>query len=76
MEELLLRIGLALVLLGVLLTIAALAAGISKGKYRVEWGFGGFIGPIPFGFASSKEVLLLVLGVSLLTLILIFFLLR
>ena len=40
---------------------------------NVEIGIGGFIGPIPFGFATSKPLLLLILLLNILIIILIMF---
>lgn len=66
MKELLI-LGIALILLGFLLTF--IAAVIST-KGRVEYGGVVFIGPFPvFGAASSKEVMKLVLLISAILLI-------
>ena len=36
----------------------------SSEKKPIQVGVGGFIGPIPFGFANSREMLYLVIAVS------------
>lgn len=48
-------IGLVCTLVGIVL----LALSFAK-KVRVEVGIGGFIGPIPFGFATQHWLLLLI----------------
>lgn len=72
MEQLVL-LGIALILVGFLLVFLGSVLA-EKGNVRV--GVGGFIGPIPFGFASDKQLLYLIIAVSLGLLLLSFFLSR
>ncbi len=57
-------LGVILILLGILLSVVSSILLALKGNKNVEVGFGGFIGPIPFGFFSSKNVFLLWLLLS------------
>lgn len=60
----LILIGILVVLVGfVLVTIGA----VLQAK-KVEWAFGGFIGPIPFGFASREDLLKLIIVFSIIVL--------
>jgi uncharacterized membrane protein len=70
MDLRLINIGIAFVFLGFFLIL--LAALTSK-EARTEFAFVGFIGPLPIGIASRKEILYLAIGLSLL--LLVFFLL-
>jgi len=70
MQEKLLLIGLALIFIGILITIIASFFG---GK-KVEYAFGGFIGPIPFGWASNEKMLLVILILLFVISLLLFFL--
>jgi len=58
--EQLIPIGLVLILIGFILIAAG---GLSHTK-DIHVGFGGFIGPIPFGWATSKPVLYAVMGIT------------
>ena len=64
-------LGILLVFIGVFIIIAG---SLSGKESRVEFGFGGFIGPIPFGFASNRNMLYFVVGMLMVILILSFFL--
>jgi len=57
------EIGIIIVFLGVLLILIGSFFG---GKEETKFGFGGFIGPIPFGFANDPRILVVVLIVALL----------
>ena len=72
----LLTIGLVLLFLGIIFIIISSFSG--KGGAKVEGGFGGFIGPIPFGFFSSPGMfwIWLVIMLALLLIWFIFFRLR
>lgn len=54
-----------LVTLGIILLFVAIilifAGSITSGKSDVKFGFGGFIGPIPFGFANDPRMLWIIL---------------
>jgi uncharacterized membrane protein len=67
--EKLMFLGLALVFIGMLfLIISSVSMALTgKAKGKAEVGFGGFVGPIPFGFFTGKRVfwmwlLMLVMG--------------
>jgi uncharacterized membrane protein len=70
MQEKLFLLGLAFILIGVLIVIVASFLG---GK-KVEYAFGGFIGPIPFGWASNEKMLIILLILLFLFSLFIFFL--
>ena len=59
--------------LGIFITIIA---SLTSKYGKVEYGFGGFIGPIPFGFGSSQRTVYIIIGMSLVILILFFVLSR
>ncbi len=66
--EQLVTVGMVVVFVGIaLIIIGALSgggAGGGKGS-EVKWGVGGFIGPLPFGFANDKWMLYLVIALSM-----------
>ncbi|MEM5812230.1 MAG: DUF131 domain-containing protein [Candidatus Aenigmatarchaeota archaeon] len=66
MENFFLFLGLAFVIIGILIIVAAALLG--KGEGKAEVGIGGFIGPIPFGFATNKGMLYLVIALSIIIL--------
>ncbi len=59
MEQFLVLLGIALVFIGMVIIIIGSLLGTGKGEVKV--GIGGFIGPIPFGFASERGMLYLVI---------------
>ncbi len=59
MSESLILLGTVLLLVGFILVIAGFG---SKGE--AKFGFGGFIGPIPFGFANDPKMLWVVMAIS------------
>lgn len=65
--EAVIQTGFLVVLLGFALIIMgeALQSKESSGRSRVEWAFGGFIGPIPFGFASRSGWLKFIIVLSI-----------
>jgi uncharacterized membrane protein len=64
MSQFFLLLGLAFVIIGIV--IIAVVAFLGKGgEAKTEVGVGGFIGFIPFGFATSKGMLYLVITLSL-----------
>ena len=75
MDERLITIGIVMTILGIMLTMigAVLTAFRAKGV-KTEWAFGGFIGPIPFGFATKSWLLQLVILISFILLLVIFIL--
>ena len=70
MENILLKSGFLLILIGFLLIFIGVI--LSAKNENVKFGFGGFIGPIPFGFANDPNILVLVLLVSLIILVFFF----
>ena len=69
MQEKLLLIGVVFILIGILITIIASFFG---GK-KVEYAFGGFIGPIPFGWASNEKMLIWILIILFVVSLYLFF---
>lgn len=67
--ENLITIGLILLFVGIILIIVG---SISSAK-NVKFGFGGFIGPIPFGFANDPRLLWIVIIVTIVLLIIFIF---
>ncbi|RLJ09584.1 MAG: TIGR00304 family protein [Candidatus Aenigmatarchaeota archaeon] len=65
MDERIIILGVLVIFIGMFLIIAGSLVG-KQG--RVEWGIGGFIGPIPFGFATNKNMLYGIVAVSLIML--------
>jgi uncharacterized membrane protein len=63
MNDFFLLLGLAFVIIGIV--IIAAVAFFGKGEVKTQGAVGGFIGPIPFGFATSKGMLYLVITLSL-----------
>ncbi|MBW2972256.1 DUF131 domain-containing protein [Candidatus Woesearchaeota archaeon] len=58
-------LGVIIVLVGSMLMAGQQSEGGSKsGKSGVHVGVGGFIGPIPFGFATSRTMLYIVIGAA------------
>lgn len=69
MEQHLVSGGIILILIGFVLVFIGSLVG-AQGRGEARWGVGGFIGPLPFGFASEKNMLYVVIGLSLAILIL------
>jgi uncharacterized protein (TIGR00304 family) len=68
MIEYLIPIGIILILLGFIIVLVGsfLQAGKApEAKTKTHVGVGGFIGPIPFGFATSKTMLYVVIGLAI-----------
>ena len=63
--ENLIPMGIVLVLIGIVLIFA----GSLLGAKNVKYGFGGFIGPIPFGFGNDPRFLWVVIAISVVMLI-------
>ena len=59
MNQFLVLIGIVLIFIGILAIFLGSFAG-KEGK--VEWGIGGFIGPVPVGFASSKPMMYIIIA--------------
>lgn len=71
--EQLIPIGILIIFIGFVVVITGLILLTLKSKGKTEYGFGGFIGPIPFGFATRKEFLYLIIGLSIVLIIVFLF---
>lgn len=76
MIEYMIPVGILFIFLGVIIIFAGsmLMAGQqekagSGSKTGVHVGVGGFIGPIPFGFANSRTALYVVIGLAVFTMV-------
>jgi len=75
MEEQLILLGLILIVIGIVIVFVGSVLTASKSKnVKVDWGVGGFIGPIPFGFGSNQKIVYLIAIISLIIFILFLFL--
>lgn len=70
--EQLIAVGFIFILIGIFLII--IGSILSSGKGETKIAVGGFIGPVPFGFANEKNMLYLVMFISLIMFILFLFL--
>jgi uncharacterized membrane protein len=71
MEEHLILLGFLVIVIGIVIVFIGSILTASKSKnVKVDWGVGGFIGPIPFGVASREDILKLIMIVSLIFFIL------
>jgi len=62
----LIPLGIVFIFLGVIIIMIGALANIDKEKTDVKFGFGGFIGFIPFGFANDKRILYIFIGLAFL----------
>ena len=67
-KDWLLIFGIIFIFLGIIL-ITLYSFYSSKESAHVEFAIGGFIGPIPFGFATQKELLIIIMILSIVFLI-------
>ncbi|MBI2674998.1 MAG: hypothetical protein HYX24_00955 [Candidatus Aenigmarchaeota archaeon] len=65
MSETFVLAGILLIFIGIFLVLIGSMMQASKTEGKVSVGIGGFIGPIPFGFSNSKEMLYMVIAVSM-----------
>ena len=65
--EQLVAIGFAVVFFGIVLIIIGSLLGAGEGKTKIA--VGGFIGPIPFGFANDRTLLYAVIAISMIVFI-------
>lgn len=70
----LLFIGIILIFIGIGVVFAAGVLGASQGSTKVA--VGGFIGPIPFGFGNSPQMVRLAILLSLVGLVVFIILVR
>lgn len=68
MGEQLVSLGLVIIFVGIILVIVGSLVS-PKSKDKVGFAFGGFIGPIPFGFANRAGLLKFVIAASVIILI-------
>ena len=77
MAQSLITIGIALLLIGIILIVIGSLSSTTKGeKSNVKVAFGGFIGFIPFGWASDKQMFYILIALMILALIFFYFLTR
>jgi len=62
--EQLVAIGIIVIVIGIMLIIIG-SISMIKSKGKTEWAIGGFIGPIPFGWASREDLLKFIIFVSI-----------
>jgi uncharacterized membrane protein len=62
----LIPLGIIFIFLGVIIITIGAITSTDKNKTDVKFGFGGFIGFIPFGFANDKRFLYFSLGLAFL----------
>ncbi len=67
MEEVLVKLGIILILAGFFAVL--LGVLLAARSENVKFAFGGFIGPVPFGFANDPRMLALVIFISLFVLL-------
>jgi uncharacterized membrane protein len=61
----LIPLGIVLVFIGIIIIfLGTLQQGAKAGEPKTHIGIGGFIGPIPFGFANSTTMLYIVMGIA------------
>lgn len=63
----LVAIGIVVVFAGIVLIIIGSLLGAGKGE--AKFAVGGFIGPIPFGFANDKAMLYAVIAIAMIVFI-------
>lgn len=66
MPEALIILGFILLFIAVVLIVIGI---ISSGKMETKFAFGGFIGPLPFGFANDPKLLWAVIIISVLIIV-------
>jgi len=62
--EQLISLGVITVFIGVVLIVIGGILSATKSKDKVGFAFGGFIGPIPFGFANREDLLKFVIVIA------------
>ncbi len=70
-EPNLIPIGMLVIFIGMLIIIIGAILG-AKGRGETKVAFGGFIGPIPFGFGTDKQMVYLVIALSAVVAIIFF----
>ncbi|MBI1935951.1 DUF131 domain-containing protein [Candidatus Woesearchaeota archaeon] len=72
--EHLISFGIIIIVLGVVIVLAGLFLGAKASDSKTKIAVGGFIGPIPFGFGNDKDLIWIVIGMSLALILLWIFL--
>jgi uncharacterized membrane protein len=65
--------GIVLIFIGFVLVFIGSLLSAQKGDTKVQWAIGGFIGPIPFGAFSNKEMFYVLVGLMIVMLLLFIF---
>ena len=65
----LMQIGMVIIIVGVIFVIAGAIKASRSSETETKVAVGGFIGPIPFGFANDRAVLYILIGLMVFTLI-------
>ncbi|MCD6477900.1 MAG: DUF131 domain-containing protein [Candidatus Aenigmarchaeota archaeon] len=65
-------LGVVLLFIAIILIIVGFVLSAEKEGGKIEFGFGGFIGPIPFGWASDPKMLKWIILFSLVGVIIFF----
>ena len=70
-------LGFLIIMVGIFVVIlGSLLLALKSKKTKVEWGVGGFIGFLPFGFWSSKNMMYVVIVLTFLCFFLLLILSR
>jgi uncharacterized membrane protein len=64
-------VGFAVVFLGIILIVIGSLIGSGEGKTKIA--IGGFIGPVPFGFANDSRLLYVVIAAAMIVFIISIF---
>jgi len=68
--EQLVMLGVIVIFIGVAIVIIGSLLGAGKGEGEAKIAVGGFIGPIPFGFANDRPLLYVVIAAAIIMFIL------
>lgn len=71
LQQNLIFIGFALIIIGLILVFASAFLGAKDSKTQTKAAFVGFIGPLPFGFGSDKQILYFALAIGIVMFILV-----
>lgn len=62
-------VAIAVIFIGTILLIISSIIASQQSKSKIDVGFGGFIGPFPFGFFSSKKAFWMWFALATLTIV-------
>ena len=65
-EQMIAAIGIILIFAGIFMVMASSALGSGKASAKIA--VGGFIGPVPFGFANDRQMLYVAVALSIIML--------